>query len=167
MAELSYTRLHDYHHDDYDVVKEHIFQQVGDLNQIRVFRRFVLCAVYIRPILNPRNGLSCTPKAQAEDVAQGKTMLIIKAGPEAFNDPEENRWAYGDDGAPKVGDWVFAGASTGTSLHVCMDGAKIVTYEDRHGETHPAYEAFEKGWPCRLLHDDSLIGALAAPHQVV
>jgi hypothetical protein len=165
--EVSYSRLHNWHHDDYDLVKEHIHRQIGDLSQNRLFGRQVLCAIYIRPQRNPKTGIEYTDKAQAEDIAQGKTMLILQTGPSAFTgDPELLQEMYGPEGPPQIGDWVFARANVGESMHICLDGAEIVTYRDRRDEERNSY-CFERGWPCRVLTDNTLIGQTAKPHQVV
>ena len=166
--EVTYCRLHDWHHDDYDTVREHIYTQVGDLSSIRLFGRQVLCAIYIRPLMNPKTKLQYTGKQQSEDIAQGKTLMILKVGPDAFTgDDGYVASMYGPHGAPQVNDWVFARANTGEPMHVCLDGAQVVTHTDRRGEGQPSYEAFTNGWPCRVLLDDSIIGAIAKPHQVV
>lgn len=166
MAEVSYSRLHSWHHDDYRVAREHILQQVGDITESQVFGRQVLCAIYIRPARNPINGLEYTDKQQAEDIAQGKSMLILQLGPDAFQGDESyQKSMFGDFGAPKVGEWLWARSNSGEPVHIAGEGAMRVTYMDRRQEIQNAYP-FE-GWPCRVLHDESFIGRVAKPHQVV
>jgi hypothetical protein len=168
MVETSYSRLHDWHHDDYDTVREHIYTQIGDLGSIRLFGSQVLCAIYIRPLMNPRTGLQYTAKQQAEDIAQGKTLMVLKTGPSAFSGHAEYiAETWGQEGSPKPDDWVFARASTGEPMHICLDGARLVTHEDRRGDGQPSYEAFQNGWPCRVLMDTDIIGLISKPHQVV
>ena len=165
--EVSYSRLHNWHHDDYETVKEHIYTQIGNLAEHRLFGRQVLCAVYIRPQRNPNTGLEYTDRQQAEDITQGKTMLIIQVGPSAFTGEESYLLdTYGPDGPPKVGDWVYSRANVGEPIHMCLEGAQRVTHKDRRDEIHDSY-CFHDGWPCRVLLDDSLLGQTGKPHHVV
>ncbi len=69
----------------------------------------MLLAIYIRPVLNPATGIYSTEEQQNEDIAQGKTMMVLQCGPSAFKGDDD--WlmqTYGDRGPPKVGDWVWA-----------------------------------------------------------
>lgn len=169
MAEASYSRLHSWHHDDYQVAKDHIMRQIGDFSDSQVFGSQVLCAIYIRPARNPLNGLEYTDKQQAEDIAQGKSMLILQLGPNAFGGPDADgtylKSMFGDYGAPKVGEWLWARSNSGEPVHISGEGAERVTYLSRQKDECNAYP-FE-GWPCRVLHDESFIGRVAKPHQVV
>jgi hypothetical protein len=164
--EVTYSRLHNWHHDDYEIAKEHIWRQLGDISESLVFGRQVLCAIYIRPAFNPGNKLTYTDHQQAEDIAQGKSMLVLQLGPDAFQgDDDYVASMFGKWGPPKVGDWLWARAGTGEQLQMQGEGAERVTYQDRHGDDQKSYP-FD-GWPCRVLQDDSFIGRVAKPHQVV
>ena len=164
--EVTYSRLHNWHHDDYDLVTQHIKDQIGNLAETRLFGRQVLCAIYIRPQMNPKTGIVYTDKQQAEDIAQGKTMQIIQIGPSAFRgSPEELLAMFGEEGPPRVGDWIWARSNVGEPCHLCLDGARRIVHEDRRGDEQNSY-CFD-GWPCRVLSDETLIGMVAKPHQVV
>lgn len=164
--EVSYSRLHNWHHDDYQIAKEHIWRQIGDISESQVFGRQVLCAIYIRPTRNPKTGLEYTEKQQAEDIAQGKSMLVLQLGPDAFQGDEAYQKAmFGEWGPPKVGDWLWARSNVGEPLQMAGEGAERITHEDRRGEKQNSYP-FD-GWPCRVLADESFIGRVAKPHQVV
>ena len=167
--EVSYSRLHNWHHDDYEIAKEDIRRQVGDISESQVFGSQVLCAIYIRPARNPKTGIEYTDKQQAEDIAQGKAMLVLQVGPSAFGgsdaDPGWIEDMYGKWGAPKVGDWLWARSNSGEPLQMAGEGAERLKYEDRRGELQNSYP-FD-GWPCRVLSDEAFIGRVAKPHQVV
>ena len=164
--EVSYARLHSWHHDDYEIAKEHIRRQMGDFSESQVFGRQVLAAIYIRPSRNPATGIEYTEKQQAEDIAQGKSMLVMQLGPDAFKGDDEYLMAmFGEWGPPKVGDWLWARSGTGEPVHICGEGAERVVHADRRGEQQNSYP-FD-GWPCRVLEDSSFIGRVAKPHQVV
>lgn len=167
MADINYPGLHRWHHDDYDQCKQDIFDQIGRISESCVFGRQVLCAVYVRPILNPASGIYSTVAQQNEDVAQGKTMMIMQCGPSAFKGDEA--WlsdTYGEWGAPRVGDWVFARANMGELIHVCGEIARRVTFRRRPNDD-PQESYPWVGWACRVLADDSLIGRVDKPHHIV
>lgn len=166
MTDQSY--LHGWHHDDYAVAKQHIAQQLGDYdNEVKVFGRQVLCAVYIRPTLNPRTGVHATDKHQQEDIWQGKVLLVLKCGPDAFQGDAGYVTAMfgGPDDVPKPGDWLMANANTGLSLNVRGEGGTRVVERNRRDEEEKLYP-FD-GWACRIVPDDLFIGAVLKPHVVV
>jgi len=164
---MHYTQLHKWHHADYEVAKEHIYRQLGKLD-IELFDRDVMVAVYVRPIQNPRTGLSITDAAQVEDTIQGKVCLVLKLGPSAFQCETQSDYdaIYGENGPPKVGDWLMVRASAGDPVSFCGDNAETVMYEDRHGEEHKAY-AWDAGWPCRIIRDDNFMARVLNPHSTV
>jgi hypothetical protein len=164
--EVTYSRLHNWHHDDYAIAKADIWAQVGDISESMIFGRQVLCAIYIRPARNPKTGIEYTDKQQAEDIAQGKAMMVLQLGPSAFDgSPDELLAMFGPAGPPKVGDWLWARSNVGEPLQMAGEGAGRITYKDRRDETQNSYP-FD-GWPCRVLSDESFIGRVAKPHQVV
>lgn len=81
--------------------KEAIIKAVGDLSSVVVMQNMVLVATYIRPE-KTNSGLYLPDSALEEDVYQGKVGLVLKLGPTAFDDGEENR--FGDLRA-NVHDW--------------------------------------------------------------
>lgn len=82
--------------------KEAIVEAVGDLDNIVVMQNMVLVATYIRPG-KTAGGLYLPDSALEEDVYQGKVGLVLKAGPSAFDDGDENRFG---GLAARVNDWV-------------------------------------------------------------
>jgi len=85
--------------------KQAILDTVGDLAGIHLMGDTVLIGTYIRPektsggIYRPANNVQ-------EDVFQGKVGLLVRLGPDAFEDTEDYTFNFGDAGKPKVGDWV-------------------------------------------------------------
>ena len=114
-----------------------IMQELGDLSDIGVYRNLVLLAIYVRPELTA-GGVHIAKQTTDEDIYQGKVGLIIKAGPQAFIDPEQ-KWFDGKP--PKVGDWVYFRPSESWAINV-------------------------HGVPCRMLEDIDLRGPLKFPDGV-
>lgn len=81
--------------------KQTILDTIGDLASIQVMQNMVLVATYIRPE-KTSGGLYLPDSAKEEDIYQGKVGLVLKLGPTAFVDQEENR--FGDLSA-KLHDW--------------------------------------------------------------
>jgi len=157
--------LHKWGHEDYEVAKEHIHLQLGNLDGLEVFGRQVLVAVYTRPALNARTKMHHTEKDQQKDWYEGKVVLVLKTGPDAFNGDESYlRATYGDRPAPVPGDWLFQNANTGIQFSMNNDGVRV-KYKDRHDEEHPLYPG--EGWPVRIVNDDGFLGRVVKPHSVV
>jgi hypothetical protein len=161
------TWLHDWHHDDYDLAKGHIFKQLGDYTgELEVFGRQVLIAVYVRPLMNPRTGMHFTDTQQKEDIFQGKVGLVLALGPDAFKGDDDYVAAtFGPKGAPEVGDWVFTNPNAGMSLNIIGKGGERVTEKDRRDEDVNLYPI--AGWACRVVPDEQFIGRVLNPHNVV
>ncbi len=68
---LTYSVLHRYKHNNYEVAKDHIRRQLGSIEDFELFGQEVLVAVYVRPLRNPGSGLTISEKMQGEDVIQG------------------------------------------------------------------------------------------------
>ena len=167
MADTSY--LLDWHHDDYELVKKHIWQQLGDFSrEIEIWGRQVLIAVYIRPLVRPGSMIQATEKQQLEDQYQGKVGMVVALGPEAFKgDPG---WIAGQFGKgvepPKPGDWLYLSANDGMPLQVAGTGAVRVMGTLPHRREEEALYPWA-GWNCRVVRDDLFIGRVKAPHMVV
>jgi hypothetical protein len=161
-----YSRLHSWKHETDDLAKAHIHHMLGDISEIKIYGRQVLVAVYVRPIYNSRTKLFTSLKDQKEDFYQGKTVLILKCGPTAFDgDHSYLKATFPDGKPPKVGDWVFANQTVGLSTSISGDGAARVKFKDHRDEDCDVYEW--DGWPCRFLMDDQIIGACDKPHAVI
>lgn len=159
------TKLHNWHHDNYDEAKLQILQAIGSTDDLEIFGKTVLVAPYIRPE-KTATGLFMTKKQQSEDIYQGKAVLIVKCGPDAFNG--DASWLaanFGDRKPPEPGDWCFLRADSGFDVSLCGDGAQRVKGKDSVGRAIDVYDW--DGWPCRIVSDEHFIGRLNKPHQLV
>jgi hypothetical protein len=162
----SYTRLHNHGHGDYELAKEHIHQMLGNIDEMELFGRQVLVAVYIRPQRNPVTGVYITQKEQTEDIHQGKAVLILKMGPDACKgDDGYVEATYGPNGPMKSGEWVFLAQQSGFPISLQGDGASRPQGPDFRGDMIDLYEW--DGWPCRIVPDDMFIGRISNPTSVV
>jgi hypothetical protein len=160
------TRLHKWHHDDYNVAKHQIYQALGDLADIDIFGRQVLVAVYVRPDVNPVTGVYQTIAGMKEDWWQGKSVLILKCGPDAFEgDASYIAATFPANTKPVPGEWMFANANAGIQISLMGENAEKVMTEDRRGEMVPVFDW--DGWPCRIIPDDQFLGRIARPHSVI
>ncbi len=117
--------------------KQALLAEVGDISDIEIFNNDVLVAIYKRPE-KTAGGIILTDKYRDEDEFQGKVGLVIKMGPEAFND-ETGAWFNGV--SIKVGDWVWYRVSDG--FPVAVGGTK-----------------------CRVLKDTSIRGTTQRPDRI-
>ena len=158
--------LHKWHHDDYEVAKRQILQAIGDVSDLEVWGSDVVVAMYVRPQINPVTGFIMGPKKQAEDVYNGKVVMIIKLGPDAFKGDEGWMKAkFGEKAVAAPGDWCFMRQGAGEDYWLCGDGGRRVLTKDRFGEDMEVYEW--DGWPCRVVTHEELRGRILAPHHVV
>jgi len=166
MAVADVTRLHVWHHADYDLAKREIHQALGDLGGLKVWGRQVAVAVYVRPEVNPTTGIYQPMTAMKEDWWQGKSVLIIKCGPDAFKGDESYIDATFPDGLPpRPGDWLFANANAGIQTSFMGRGASQPLVENRQGEMVPIYDWH--GWPIRIISDTDFLGQVDEPHMVI
>jgi co-chaperonin GroES (HSP10) len=86
---------------------------LGDLSEIELFHNQVLLAVYIRP-QKTKSGLYLTDKHTDEDRFQSKVGLLVKSGPQAFE--QDGNWFSGVDF--KDHDWLVFRPSDGWSITV-------------------------------------------------
>lgn len=153
--------------DDYELAKQQMRQSLGDIEDIEVFGRTVLVAVYVRPNTNPTTGfVLASAKEQSADAWQGKAVLIIKVGPDAFaGDESYVKAMYGPKGVPQVGDWVFMRANDGDSMHLIGDGFERPKGLDFNKRPIDLYDW--NGWPCRLIGDTSIIARANKPSVIL
>lgn len=152
--------------DDYAISKMHIMQSIGDIGDIDIFGRQVLCAVFCRPNVTPK-GFYIGAKEVKEDWWQHKVVMVLKLGPEAFKGDDSYHNAVFGDGiaVPQVGDWLVANASAGIQISLCGDGGARPKGKDHHGHEMDIYEW--DGWPCRIIGDDCFLGRITKPHGVI
>ena len=92
-----------------------ILERLGDsLNDIELFHGQVILAVYLRPT-KTKSGLILTEDYVGDDKYQSKVGLLVKKGPEAFNDAS-GQWFSGVD--IKLHDWLFYRPADGWGITV-------------------------------------------------
>jgi co-chaperonin GroES (HSP10) len=89
------------------------------LDDIELFQNQLLLAVYIRPE-KTASGLILTAQTRDEDRHQSKVGLILKTGPQAFEDPKKE-WFTGEEKF-SVGDWVVFRPSDGWQITLNSGG---------------------------------------------
>lgn len=181
MSMKTVSQLHQAGYSDYAQAVKDIHQALGDISQEHIWGRQVLCAVYVRPNSTEKRDANGQPvkdpegkpvviwhttSAQEEDVWQGKALLVLAMGPDAFQGDESYLKATFPDGKPpKVGDWLFARPNDGIAMSVLGAGASRPQGVDHMGR---ALDKFEwDGWPCRILQDTSFFGKMSVPHAIV
>ena len=164
---VNMSALHNWHHEDYDVAKKHIWEQLGDISGMALFGRQVMVAVYQRPGEPTASGVyRGSANLQKNDWWEGKASLIIATGPSAFTGTDAYLAAtYPDGVAPQIGDWVITNANSGIQMNIQGEGGQRIKYDDRHGEIHDSYP--DAGWPVRIILDDSILMMVDAPAQVI
>ena len=119
--------------------KQALLDILGDISELRVFNNKVLVAIYTRPE-KTAGGIFLTDKTREEDKWQGKVGLIIKMGPEAFDDPSGQ---YFRDVNISLHDWVWFRPS---------DGFPVTTNS--------------KEGICRLFRDVDIYGVIPHPDMI-
>lgn len=168
MTVKTVSQLHSQGHADYDEAKRDMLEALGDLSKEELFGRQVMCAVYVRPAVTvmPSGQQIWRPQsAQEEDVWQGKALLVLAMGPSAFSGDDSYIAATFPNGAPKVGDWLYARPNDGVQMSVMGDGAKRPQGKDHLGRDVDKFDW--DGWPCRVLQDESFFGKMSTPNKIV
>jgi co-chaperonin GroES (HSP10) len=103
--------------------KAALFEAVGDLDGYDIFHNQILIAIFVRPektvggIIRPGNNV-------VEDEYQGKVGLVVKKGPSAFVDSDDEDF-QGQNVA--VGDWVVFRTGDGWQLNIRDTACRILT----------------------------------------
>lgn len=118
--------------------KLEMIKKVGDLTKITVMYNMVLVAQYVRPMVT-KGGIIRPNENLEEDIWQGKVGLVMKLGPNAFQDDQDMSF-FGQ--TAEVGEWVVFKTGDAWQLQV--------------GE-----------WPCRLVRDSSIKLKLDDPQIVL
>ena len=117
--------------------KKDLLKRIGDIKDIEIYNNQILVAVYIRPE-KTIGGIIIPDENRNEDKTQGKVGLVLKKGPDAFND-ESGQWFK--DVKVKDNDWVIFRPSDGWTITV----NKVV---------------------CRILDDVNVRGRIQHPDQI-
>lgn len=107
--------------------KKDILAAVGDLANVSVMFNMVLIGTYVRPA-KTAGGIIRPDSNVAEDEWQGKVGLVLKLGPNAFVDDEDDSF-YGQ--RVERGEWCVFKVGDAWSLKI-------------------------NGYPCRLVRDSSI-----------
>jgi co-chaperonin GroES (HSP10) len=91
-----------------------IRKEMGDISSVEVFNNQVLVAVYIRP-QKTKSGIILTNQTTDEDRYQSKVGLVLKKGPQAFEDIS-GQWFDGLN--IEEGDWIVFRPSDGWNITV-------------------------------------------------
>ena len=103
-----------------------IRKRIGDISKIEVLHNQILVGVYIRPE-KTKGGILLTPQTRDEDRYQGKAGLVLKKGPLAFVDDDNNKF-HGQN--VDIGDWVCYRVSDGFPL--VLNGTLCRLLEEVH-----------------------------------
>ncbi len=103
--------------------KQALIDAVGDLSTIDIFHNQILVAIYVRSektaggIIRPQGNVE-------EDEYQGKVGLVLKKGPSAFLDNDEDDF-QGQN--VEIGDWVVFRVGDGWQLTIRDTACRILT----------------------------------------
>lgn len=117
--------------------KNALLKALGNINDLSIYHNQILCAVYLRP-KKTKSGIYLPDQHLDEDRNQSKVGLVVKMGPQAFDDPTQ---VWFKDMEVKLHDWVIFRPSDGWSITV-------------------------NGVLCRLLQDLNVKGRIQHPDQV-
>ena len=108
--------------------------EIGDVSKFEVFNNQVLCAVYLRP-QKTRSGIYLTDNTTDEDRHQSKVGLVVKMGPDAFQDTD-GKWFR--DLTINVHDWLVFRPSDGWGITVNGVLCRMIDDSDIRGRVqHP------------------------------
>lgn len=107
-----------------DDPKQGILKAVGDLSGIEVLGDLVLVGTYIRPE-KTAGGIIRPDRNVDEDEFQGKVGLVLKKGPLAFGDWEEDHY---QGRAAEIGSWVMYAIKDGVALQLNKVPCRLVPY---------------------------------------
>lgn len=97
---------------DSDPAQEILNNVQGYIDTVHLTGAQVLIGIYVRPA-KTASGIMLPDNYRDEDIYQGKAGLILKMGPSAFDDKDED---FFGERKPKVGDWVLYRPSDGFPL---------------------------------------------------
>ena len=100
-----------------------LFEAVGDLSGYDIFHNQILVAIYVRPE-KTAGGIYRPNQNVEEDEYQGKVGLVVKVGPTAFLDTQDEEF-HGQN--VKVGDWIVLRTGDGWQLTIRDTACRILT----------------------------------------
>ncbi len=117
--------------------KSALIKALGNIDDLSIYHNQILVAVYLRP-KKTKSGIYLPDQHLDEDRNQSKVGLVVKFGPQAFDDPTQ---VWFKDMEVRLKDWVVFRPSDGWSVTV-------------------------NGVLCRLLQDLNVKGRIVHPDQV-
>jgi co-chaperonin GroES (HSP10) len=102
--------------------KQALFDAVGDLSGYDIFHNQILVAIYVRPNVTA-GGIFRPDDNIKEDEYQGKVGLVVKVGPTAFKDTDDETF---DGQSVSVGDWVVFRTGDGWQLNIRDTACRIL-----------------------------------------
>ena len=103
--------------------KQALFDAVGNLDGFDIFHNQILVAVYVRSNITA-GGIIRPDDNIKEDEYQGKVGLVVKVGPTAFLDSQDDDF-HGQN--VSVGDWVVFRTGDGWQLTIRETACRILT----------------------------------------
>lgn len=102
--------------------KQALLDAVGDLSGYDIFHNQILVAIYVRPNITA-GGILRPDENIKEDEYQGKVGLVVKLGPTAFVDTDDEEF-HGQ--SLSVGDWVVFRTGDGWQLNIRDTACRIL-----------------------------------------
>jgi len=102
--------------------KKAMLRTIGDLSGVNVLFNMVLIGIYIRPERTAGGIIRPTDNVK-EDIWQGKAGLVLKLGPNAFQDDDEAKF-YGQK--VDVGEWGVFKVGDAWSLEINKVPCRLV-----------------------------------------
>ena len=96
---------------------------MGDISDWKLLHNQLLVAVYIKPNVTA-GGIFLTDNTLKEDEYQGKVGLVVKVGPTAFMDTQDESF---EGQNVQVGDWVVYRTGDGWQLTIRDTACRILT----------------------------------------
>jgi hypothetical protein len=93
-----------------DVLRQEMLDKLGDISGIDVYHNWALGMIYMPDKVG---SLYRSDVSKEEDKWQGKSVLLVKVGPKAFQNTADGNWSW--DPPITVGDWLVARASDGVN----------------------------------------------------
>jgi co-chaperonin GroES (HSP10) len=103
--------------------KQALSDAVGDLSGYDIFHNQVLVTVYVRPNITA-GGILRPDENIKEDEYQGKVGLVVKLGPAAFQDTDDETF---NGQSLQIGDWVVFRTGDGWQLTIRDTACRILT----------------------------------------
>lgn len=103
--------------------KQALLTAVGDLSTVTLFHNQILVAIYVRPQMTP-GGIYRPHTNVVEDEYQGKVGLVVKKGPSAFVDSDDEDF-QGQN--VDIGDWVVFRVGDGWQVTLRDTACRVLT----------------------------------------